>query len=95
MKKKAPARGKLRGIKCKRTVQFIEAYIEGDLPSEMRDRFDDHLEECPGCVIFIKTYKKTMRVAPKALGIPDVPKDVFQMVLGVLRDSAAGKRTKK
>lgn len=52
------------GMTCKELVELITDYLEGALPSADAARFDDHLDDCPGC----RTYLDQMRVTITALG---------------------------
>ena len=37
------------GMACKDVVQLITAYLDGDLPDDMRAEVDEHLDGCDGC----------------------------------------------
>lgn len=55
-------------ITCREFVELVTDYLEGRLSSEDRDRFERHVEACPGC----QAYIEQMRVTLRALGrIPE------------------------
>jgi anti-sigma factor RsiW len=45
-------------------VELVTDYLEGRLPAGERDRFEEHLAECPGC----QAYVEQMRVLVGQLG---------------------------
>jgi len=51
-------------VSCKELVELVTEYLEGTLPPEERQRFDEHLEICPGC----RTYVDQMRATISATG---------------------------
>ncbi len=49
---------------CRELVELVTAYVEGVLPSAERQRFEDHLTDCPYC----RTYLDQMRTTIRLLG---------------------------
>jgi anti-sigma factor RsiW len=49
---------------CRELVEVVTDYLEGDLPSTERARFEAHLAQCPHCV----DYVEQMRLTVAALG---------------------------
>ncbi len=49
---------------CNELVELITDYLEGSLPAEDVDRFEDHLAECPAC----RLYLEQMRGVIKTVG---------------------------
>ena len=47
----SPDRDQLRrsGMACEDVVQLITAYLDGDLPDDVRSEVDHHLDGCDGC----------------------------------------------
>jgi anti-sigma factor RsiW len=43
-------------------VALIGDYLASRLSSRMRNAFEKHLEDCPDCASFLRTYKKTIEV---------------------------------
>lgn len=47
---------------CKDATNLILDYLTGDLSGDKQDEFERHLDECPDCVAFLNTYKKTLEL---------------------------------
>ncbi len=45
---------------CKQLSDFLDDYLAGDLSPEVRARFDAHLGECPGCVVYLRGYREAV-----------------------------------
>ncbi|HVR39641.1 MAG TPA: zf-HC2 domain-containing protein [Thermoanaerobaculia bacterium] len=63
---------------CREVLEFLGAYLAGELPAEERAAFDRHLEDCTSCVAYLKSYEETIRLArgsydAPALTISDEP----------------------
>jgi len=52
-------------------------YLDNELALEERAVFDRHLEACPSCVNYLKTYEKTVLLAKAA----EVPESLVQAIL--------------
>ncbi len=72
---------------CREFVDFLMAYLDGELRGEGRRRFDHHLERCPPCVAYLDTYRTTIELVQTICGHPDdpipadVPEDLVAAVL--------------
>ncbi len=51
-------------LSCQELVELVTDYLEGALPSELRQRFDEHIAHCSGC----QTYLEQMRATIRATG---------------------------
>lgn len=49
----------MRLLTCLEVIDFLGAYVEDELPSDVRVRFDEHVAVCPACVDYITTYRQT------------------------------------
>lgn len=55
-------------LSCREFVELATAYLEGRLADADRERFEDHLDLCPGC----QAYMEQLRATLEALGrIPE------------------------
>jgi anti-sigma factor RsiW len=72
-------------ITCRDFIEFLMAYLSGDLPGEQQSEFDRHLSMCPSCVAYLKTYEQTVRLGKAALTddpLPgDVPEEMIEAIL--------------
>jgi anti-sigma factor RsiW len=58
---------------CHELVEYLMGYLEGDLDSETRRAFETHLDECPSCVGYMKSYEQTVKVGRSARDGPEGP----------------------
>ena len=76
---------------CRELVDFLGAYLGGELSAEVRRRFDEHLATCPECSAYLETYRTTVRLARGAFRDPDapvpadVPADLVKAILAARR----------
>ena len=47
-------------MNCREFTEFLHEYLFGDLPAEERAEFEKHLAECPWCIAYLDSYKKTI-----------------------------------
>lgn len=48
-------------IKCSELIDFIAGYLGNELNDTERREFDRHLNVCPPCQVYLKTYEETIR----------------------------------
>jgi anti-sigma factor RsiW len=72
-------------MNCREFTEFLHDYLLGGL---VHAEFDRHLAECPSCVAYLDSYKKTMQLArdafPSAEDAPppsDAPEELIQAIL--------------
>ncbi len=74
-------------MNCHEFVEFLMAYLDGELTPDRRAVFDEHLAECPYCVAYLQNYQETIRLGKTALAasddsVPaDVPEELVQAIL--------------
>jgi anti-sigma factor RsiW len=72
---------------CRELVNFLGAYLDGELSERVRRRFDEHLAACTECSAYLETYRATVRLARGAFRdldgpVPaDVPEDLVKAIL--------------
>lgn len=76
---------------CEELTQFLMSYLEGELPVDQRQQFEEHLGECPPCRRYLDTYRRTLTLE-RSLGegdggpLPDeVPEELVRAVLDARR----------
>lgn len=75
-----------RFITCRELIDFLDRYVDGELPAPMRAKFEEHLEVCEACVEYLHSYRETIRLAGEAwkddeLAIEDVPTQLIDAIL--------------
>ena len=81
-------------ITCKELIDFLAAYLDGELPTEQRREFDRHLAVCPSCINYLEGYKATIAMGRAAFCGPDdaipcdVPEDLIAAILAARRKPA-------
>lgn len=76
---------------CREFADFMADYLSGELPGEIRARFDEHLSVCPNCVTYLANYEQTTMLGRRAFknddpALPgDVPDDLVKAILASRR----------
>lgn len=79
-------------MNCREVLDFLNAYLDRELPLETMREFDAHLAECPACVAYVETYRQTLAAlrtcsqSPPA-GMDPVPEEVIQAILAARVDA--------
>jgi hypothetical protein len=71
-------------INCQQLIDYCLDYIEGYLPEDEQVHFRRHLGQCPDCVTFFETYRRTPEVSRGAIGTI-MPPSVKESVRAFLR----------
>jgi len=73
---------------CQELADFICDYVEGRLPEDQHEVFEEHLSVCPSCIAYIKSYEATCRMVKDCGGgaedqdVPEkVPEALIQAIL--------------
>lgn len=71
-----------RELTCREFIEFIDDYLTGDLPVEVRAASDHHLSKCPYCEDYLKTFRTTLELVRSARGTDDpVPEELIRAIL--------------
>jgi len=69
-------------LPCYEVSDFLMAYLDGDLDGARRAEFDRHLQACPPCREYLRTYEQTVRLSRMAFADPGpVPEDLVRAIL--------------
>lgn len=74
-------------MKCREFVDFLGSYIDGELQGESRRVFERHLNACPPCMTYMRTYEQTVELGRCACEDPcgpvpeNVPEDLVSAIL--------------
>jgi anti-sigma factor RsiW len=55
-------------VTCREATEFLSAYLDDELPPDIRQMFEQHLEACPNCVTFLDQFRLTVEAE---IGGPD------------------------
>lgn len=76
--------------RCQECIDLLVDYLEGELPPERARALDIHLELCPACVSFVRTYKGTVDVA-RTLPVDEIPPELSQRLIDFLKREKEGR----
>ena len=75
-------------MNCREFTEFLHEYLFGNLSSDERAEFEKHLAECPWCVAYLDSYKKTIELEKAAFtasaDVPtpaEAPEELVQAIL--------------
>jgi anti-sigma factor RsiW len=74
-------------LTCRELIDFLQAYLDGELPPPARREFDEHLDACPPCRDYLHSYRDTVALTADAFcgpddGVPEeVPEELVRAVL--------------
>jgi predicted anti-sigma-YlaC factor YlaD len=62
--------------RCKQLMRNLSEYVDGDLPSELCVKIEEHLKDCDNCRIVVNTLRKTIEIYKKSSPLSELPEDV-------------------
>lgn len=75
-------------MNCREFTEFLHEYLSGSLPVAERVEFEKHLAECPWCVAYLDSYRKTIQLEQAAFAAltdapspADAPEELIQAIL--------------
>ena len=77
---------KTRKLTCREFITFLLDYETNGLEQGERATFETHLETCPDCVDYLRTYRETVRLSKSAFEsdetqIEAAPENLIQAIL--------------
>ena len=63
-------------ICCKECLDLLCDYLDGELESETVVALEEHFEDCPPCIAFLRTYKSTTKICRENLKDIELPEEV-------------------
>ncbi len=75
----------LAHLNCRELVELVTAYLEGDLSSGERRRFDAHLAACDGCTAYVEQMRRTIELSGM-LRTDDVSREAERTLLRAFRN---------
>jgi anti-sigma factor RsiW len=79
----------IEALSCQELVELVTDYLEGALSASDRRRFEDHLDECGPCTIYLDQMRQTIRLVGR-LTPESMSPDAEAALLGAFRDWKAG-----
>lgn len=71
---------------CREIAEFLREAVAGELPAEVQQEFERHLELCGNCVEFMTQYRLTITATRTALDQPvEVPSELVDAILHAVR----------
>jgi len=71
-------------MSCQELVELVNDYLEGALEPDDRARFEDHLDECEGCLNYLNQVRKTIELVGR-LTEESVPAPAMDELRGAFR----------
>ena len=73
-------------MNCRDFYGFLDDYLDGSLDSRVTEAFARHIEQCPPCLVYLDTYRATIRVLEEAEWADEpvdaaVPDDLISAIL--------------
>lgn len=53
-------------LTCRQIIDFVQAFLDGELPPRERTIFELHLTICPDCVNYLRSYQATQTLTKLA-----------------------------
>src|SRR4030095_425139 len=76
-------------LSCRETLDFLAAYLDGELAASVRSAFEDHLSVCAACVDYLESYRETIRLAHAAVevdaGCEEIPAELVRATVASAR----------
>ncbi|MGH2968221.1 MAG: anti-sigma factor family protein [Solirubrobacteraceae bacterium] len=72
-------------ISCREVVELVTDYLEGALPPEDAELFEQHLNFCDGCVWYVEQMRATVATVGR-IREEDVPEETREKLLAAFRD---------
>jgi hypothetical protein len=76
-------------LTCQELVELVTEYLEGSLPPEDRDRFEQHVILCDGCAYYLEQMRTTIAVTG-SLSEESITPQAQESLLHVFREWKAG-----
>jgi anti-sigma factor RsiW len=72
-------------LECRQIAELLGEYLDGTLPSHVRELLEFHIDGCAPCVAFVNTYRGTI-AATRTLPDAPMPIELKKRLLRVLKE---------
>ena len=69
-------------ITCQEVVELVNDYLERSLPPDEATLFEQHLNFCEGCGVYVEQLRRTV----ETVGEEHIPPEAKERLLGAFRD---------
>ena len=72
-------------LSCRELVELVTDYLEGALSEEERLRFEEHIDRCGGCRVYLEQIRQTVSVLghlPPGVLSPDAERELLEAFRG-------------
>ena len=69
-------------LNCQEVVELVTDYLEQALLPETQAQFEDHIEKCPGCKIYLEQVQQTimmLRKLSEQQTFPETKQDLLEI----------------
>jgi anti-sigma factor (TIGR02949 family) len=70
---------------CRGVIDLLCDYLEGEIPREDSEALEIHLSDCPPCMAFLNTYRKTTELC-RHLQPEDIPVELKEKLEQFIRE---------
>jgi anti-sigma factor RsiW len=66
-------------------IDFLMAYLSGELKPGEAALFEEHLQACPECLAYLRTYRQAVEMGKAVCSCPDepAPESLVRIILAV------------
>lgn len=77
---------------CRELIEFLMAYLDGELEADRREAFERHLKVCASCVAYVETYRRATEMCREVMRASDdpVPGSVPEALVAAILAARAG-----
>jgi anti-sigma factor (TIGR02949 family) len=75
-------------LTCKTLVDLLVDYLDGALTPDVLEELERHLQDCPPCLAYLNTYRKTAELAGQATNV-EMPPELKARLRRFLRERLA------
>ena len=61
-------------LSCQEVVELVTGYLENTLISDMYERFEQHIADCPGCTNYVQQVRLTIDMLHQLAQEPAFPR---------------------
>lgn len=71
-------------LDCQRVADLLVDFVTEEIDPNIRQTIEAHLKECPDCVAFFNTYRKTIE-STRSIAYEEIPQEMQERLHGLLR----------